>query len=145
MTAYNTLPCTVTYSSSKYGIKGFITALREEMCFYGYDRFIRTSCVYPAFTETNDELSRAHKGGVKSFFSILNDVDYVADLIVKELLKNNRNIFVPFYDTLQATFSVWMPRKVKTMIMRMATTSDKIQMRKKNLNLGNKFDFNNNG
>jgi short-subunit dehydrogenase len=89
-----TFPHIIAYASSKHGVTGFMNALYDEICYYNHDEFIKLTTVYPNFINTRKELS-----------DILNKVDeftprmspeYVAQEIVQGILRNTREIHLPY-------------------------------------------------
>lgn len=88
-----TFPCGVTYCATKFGVTGFMDALFDELCLLEQD-FIKTTCVYPTFINTRKDLGvMLNENGNMPRIS----PDTAANLIVKGILTNRRNIFVPNY------------------------------------------------
>ncbi|KAG5666666.1 hypothetical protein PVAND_014681 [Polypedilum vanderplanki] len=135
----DTCPNAVTYCTTKYGNAGFIAALREEMCFYGYDDFIKTTSVHPSFVQTNDGLSDLYNNLMYDKFVQMNDPDYMANLILKGILRDEFSFYVPFHDFILYYLSKTMPRKVKTRtlyeIMRKDKRDEYIRLRREKCGL----------
>lgn len=49
-------PLACAYCATKFGVKGFMSALYDELCVDGSDEFIKTTCVFPSFINTRKEL-----------------------------------------------------------------------------------------
>ncbi|KAG5673436.1 hypothetical protein PVAND_003484 [Polypedilum vanderplanki] len=135
----DTFPNMVAYCTTKYGNTGFINSLREEMCFYGYDEFIKCTAVHPTFIETNPELTKLHNGIFNENVFVLNDADEIADMIVKGIRQDKFYVNVPCYDVLMCYASNRLPRHVKTRVvyeaLRKDTRDQYIENRRKKLNL----------
>ena len=52
----NPLPSSVVYTATKYGVKGFMNTLYDELCINDYDKFINLTTVYPDFMNTRKDL-----------------------------------------------------------------------------------------
>lgn len=52
----NPLPTAVIYTATKYGVKGFMDTLYDELCINDYDKFINLTTVYPDFMNTRKDL-----------------------------------------------------------------------------------------
>lgn len=86
-----TIPFTVAYSATKFGVTGLMSALNDEICAFGLDDDIKTSIAFPTFVNTRKELARElEKSGVPRL-----NPNYVAHMIVKGILRNQRLIFIP--------------------------------------------------
>lgn len=86
-----TFPCGIAYCASKFGVTGFMDALFDELSVLEQD-FIKTTTVYPSFVNTRKDLSeRLDKVGILTRL----EPDDVADVIVKGILLNRRNIYIP--------------------------------------------------
>jgi short-subunit dehydrogenase len=135
----DTFPNMVAYCTTKYGNTGFLNSLREEMCFYGYDDFLKCTAVHPTFIDTNPDLTKLHNSIFKSHTFSLNDADKIADLVVTGVRKEKFNVNVPCYDVLMCYVSNRLPRNVKTRVVYEALKEDSrdqyIDMRRKKLNL----------
>lgn len=53
----NPLPAAVVYTATKYGVKGFMNTLYDELCINDYDKFINLTTVYPDFMNTRKDLT----------------------------------------------------------------------------------------
>lgn len=98
MTALMPLPMATIYSSTKYGVNGFMEALFDELCLSDHEEFIKLTTVYPYFISTRKELAEA-----------MNEIDditpmmspkFVVDKAVDAVLLNKRKIVIttePFH------------------------------------------------
>jgi all-trans-retinol dehydrogenase (NAD+) len=83
-------PCAVAYCATKFGVTGFMDALFDELCLFDQD-FIQTTTVYPTFINTQKKLgAQLDIAGIPRF-----DPDYAAHMIVKGIVRNQRNIYIP--------------------------------------------------
>lgn len=87
-----TIPCAVAYCATKFGVTGFMSALFDELCLFEQDDFIKTTTVYPTFVNTRKELGeKLEQAGVLPRL----EPEHAAHLIVKGILTNRRNVFIP--------------------------------------------------
>lgn len=130
---------TVTYATTKYGNQGFMDGLREEMCFYGFDDFIKISTVFPGHTYTMDRFTEICKTYFLEPMLLYNDVEYTADVTVNGLLKNYENIYISIFGFLLCSLVHILPRTLKTRIgkklLRNSKRDEYINMRLKHCNL----------
>lgn len=69
-----------------------MSALFDELCLFEQDDFIKTTTVYPTFVNTRKELGeKLEQAGVLPRL----EPEHAAHLIVKGILTNRRNVFVP--------------------------------------------------
>lgn len=85
-----TIPYSVSYCTSKFGVTGFMSALFDEMVVLGHDEYIKTTTIYPSFVNTRPDL----KEYVSKDIPMLSPED-VANQAVIGILKNQRNIYIP--------------------------------------------------
>lgn len=52
----NPLPTSVIYTATKYGIKGFMDTLYDELCVNDYDNFVTLTTIHPDFINTRKDL-----------------------------------------------------------------------------------------
>jgi short-subunit dehydrogenase len=87
------LPFSCSYSSTKFGVKGFMSALYDELCAYDNDKYIKTTCVFPSFINTRkilcDILDQSKEFGPRM------TPEYVADAVVKGILTEKRDVTLP--------------------------------------------------
>lgn len=109
-------PIACAYVATKFGVKGFMNALYDELCVDNSDEYVKTTCVFPSFINTRKELSDVldqttemvpkiiaanHLDGQMTIsFDLLFQTPrmspkYVADCIVDGMLLNRQNISVP--------------------------------------------------
>lgn len=88
-----TIPLACAYCATKFGVKGFMGALYDELCVENHERVIKLSTVFPGFINTRKELG-----------DLLDQVDeiaprmspnFAADAIVKGILADKRDITIP--------------------------------------------------
>lgn len=92
MTAVNTIPSAVVYSATKYGVKGFMSALYDELCLNDHEKFINLTTVFPDFINTRKDLIDVLEK-IKHMIILLAPND-VADKTVHGVLRKKRNIYV---------------------------------------------------
>jgi len=128
----------VTYTTTKYGNSGFMYALREEMYFLGFD-FIKTSTVYTGFVKTNDEMVASMSTYFNCEYLFFCEADKVAETVVDGILNDRENIHASRVESLTANYLFYLPRRLKTLVMRSFVKSSKrdeyINMRLKNCKL----------
>lgn len=87
------LPLGVAYSATKFGVRGFMAALFDELCAFDHDEYVKVTAVFPSFVNTRKELG--------DVLDHLNEItprmppDYVADKIVDGILRNKRDVTLP--------------------------------------------------
>lgn len=88
-----TIPCAVTYCTTKFGVNGFMEALKDELELLEQD-FIKTTIVYPSFVNTRKDLEERLNatGNVPR-----SEPKVVAKIIVDGVLRNQRKIIIPSY------------------------------------------------
>ncbi|XP_055610116.1 17-beta-hydroxysteroid dehydrogenase 13-like [Uranotaenia lowii] len=83
------------YVSSKYGARGFMDALHEELFYEGLEGQVNSTAVYPMFMNTRrevtDVLQKLNMLGRIPMYS----ARYSAKLIVRGLIRNQRQVFIP--------------------------------------------------
>lgn len=47
----------VTYTTSKFAVRGFMMSLNEELCYNNHSQYIKTTTIYPLFMATREELT----------------------------------------------------------------------------------------
>jgi short-subunit dehydrogenase len=57
--AIATIPTSVVYSATKFGVNGFMTCLYDDLCANDYDEFVKLTTVYPDFINTRKQLVNA--------------------------------------------------------------------------------------
>lgn len=84
-----TMPHSVAYCASKFGVTGLMSALYDELCALDHDSIIKTTTVYPCMVATRKDL-----------LEVIGDVPVwspqeVADATIKGILKERRTVFIP--------------------------------------------------
>lgn len=92
---FNPLPTAVVYTATKFGVKGFMNALYDELCVNDYDNFITLTTVYPDFMNTRKDLIDTLEK-VKHIPLLLTPAR-VADESVKAVLTKKREVNVTDY------------------------------------------------
>jgi short-subunit dehydrogenase len=111
-------PHTVIYTTTKYGNKAFMDTLREDMCQFGFDDFIKISTVFPGFVRTNDGMtSMISENFLESVF-MFTEPDYAANEIVKGILKNEENVYVSWLEVFQTKCLSLFARPFKRILLR---------------------------
>jgi short chain dehydrogenase len=93
MSAKITFPLAIVYCATKFGVKGFMGALYDELCITKVDDFIKVTTVYPAFISTRKELCEV-LDQVKEVTPRMSP-EYVADEVVKGILLNKSDVTLP--------------------------------------------------
>lgn len=86
-------PLACAYCATKFGVKGFMNALFDELCVTNDDKYVKTSTVYPGFISTRKELSDILDQTKE--FSPRMTPKYVANAIVEGMLANKHDITIP--------------------------------------------------
>ncbi|XP_037819313.1 estradiol 17-beta-dehydrogenase 11 [Lucilia sericata] len=102
------LPGAGIYTATKYGIIGFMEALRCELRLSSSD-YVRTTVANTYFMKTSGDLHLLSDAGISSSYPGL-PTAYVAEKIVRGMLLNERMVYVPKIFAL----SVWLLRLLPT-------------------------------
>ncbi|CRK91790.1 CLUMA_CG005421, isoform A [Clunio marinus] len=86
-------PLACAYCATKFGVRGFMEALYDELCVDNYETFIKTTCVFPAFVNTRKELSDV-LDQTKELGPRMSP-RYAANKIVEGMLLDKRDITLP--------------------------------------------------
>lgn len=86
-------PLACVYCATKFGVKGFMGALYDELCVDDSDEFVKVTTVFPSFISTRKELTDI-LDKTKEFAPRMSP-QYVANEIVKGMLLNRRDVTVP--------------------------------------------------
>ena len=86
-----TMPCAVAYCATKFGVSGFMEALNDELGLLKQD-FVKLTTAYPTFINTQKELGKRldEAGRIPRI-----EPSKAAHLIVKAMLRNRRNLYIP--------------------------------------------------
>ncbi|XP_070501575.1 uncharacterized oxidoreductase YoxD-like [Chironomus tepperi] len=130
-----------TYATTKFGNKGFIDALREDIHCYGFGDFIKTSTVFTGFVKTKDEMVDAVTNNFNNFLLSLCEPEKVADTVVDGIMKDDENIYASIIEAFFAALVYFFPRNVKNIFFHNLFKSDKrdeyVKMRLKSCKLLN--------
>jgi all-trans-retinol dehydrogenase (NAD+) len=89
-----TFPLAVAYSSTKFGVQGFMGSLYDELCITNADQYVKLTTVYPSFINTRKELSdildQTKELGPRM------TPQYVANEVVKGILVEKSDITLPY-------------------------------------------------
>ncbi|KXJ71453.1 hypothetical protein RP20_CCG020524 [Aedes albopictus] len=96
-TSYLPVGRLVSYVASKYGVRGLMEALNDEMYFDGLQNEIHTTTVFPCFMNTRKEvINTLQKLDILSRMPIFS-TKRTARAIVSGMLRNQRHVFMPKY------------------------------------------------
>jgi len=87
-----TIPFAVSYCTTKFGLSGLYSSLYDELCVLGKDKSIKTSTVYAGFINTQKQLGEVIDPNIPMM-----EPEKAAEKIVRGILLNHRNIYVPAY------------------------------------------------
>jgi len=88
--------------------------LREDMCFYGLDKFITVTTAIPGFIRTNDDYFDKIISKFHDYLINPSEPELVAEKIVDGILKNYENVHVSKHEIFSAWICNTLPREVKT-------------------------------
>lgn len=90
-----------TYSATKFGLRGFLTALRDELKPKG----VHVSGIYPSGVDTNMLRYEAKNGGTPlNFVSAPQSIESVAEAVVKATRTKKLEIYLPYSEGVSARF-----------------------------------------
>lgn len=87
------LPEAITYSSTKFGVRGFMESLAMQLLHRGESDFIKTTCIFPYFIRTSQAPVESVMQGCRH--KILYDVSHSARKMVEGILRNEEIITIP--------------------------------------------------
>lgn len=90
------LATAITYTASKFAVRGFMETLALDMHCQGHTDYIHTTTVCPYFIATNENLMASVKAGMKYTKGILK-VERAAHDIVEGVCRNEEVIVLPSY------------------------------------------------
>lgn len=88
-----TLPLAVAYCTTKFGVKGFMASLYDELCVDDTDEFVKLTTVFPSFINTRKELS--DRLDQTDEFTPRMSPDFVANEVVKGILYEKADVTIP--------------------------------------------------
>lgn len=88
-----TYPYGVGYCATKFGVRGFMQALFDELCASQDDKYVKTTCVFPSFIYTRKALGDILDEAVEVTPRMT--PAYVADQVVEGILFNRRDVTLP--------------------------------------------------
>ena len=94
------------YSASKFGLRGLLAGLRDELKEHG----VRVSGIYPSGVDTKMLRHEAEQGGsALNFVSEPQTVQAVGDAFERALKTGNIEVYVPYFDGLLARCLAFVP------------------------------------
>lgn len=85
----------ITYSTSKFGIRGFMESLALQLNHRDQSEFIKTTCAFPYFIRTNPQAINSLKDGGKVHLML--SPKSTAETITKAALRNEEIVAVPHW------------------------------------------------
>ena len=113
------------YATTKFGNKGFIDALREDLHCYGFSNFIKTSSVFTGFVKTKDDMVDTVTNNFKDFFLSMCEPEKVADSVVNGIRRDEENIYASNIEAFFAALVYVFPRNVKNVFFHNLFKKDK--------------------
>lgn len=111
-----------TYSASKFGLRGFMTSIRDELSEYG----VHVSGIYPSGVDTKMLRYEAENGGsALNFVSTPQTVDSVADAFEKALKSKRLEYYIPYSDSILGRFVSVFPWMIKWLYPMMESIGEK--------------------
>lgn len=86
-------PGDVVYSTSKYGVRGFMDALGQDIYFQGLSESINCTTVFPYFISTNAAIGEHLRDVCRHSFLL--DPELVATKAVEAIQYNTEAIMIP--------------------------------------------------
>lgn len=80
------------YTSTKFGVDGFMEAIFDELCINDHDDFIKLTTVYPYFIATRQEFADTFKEYDDGMLPLT--PQFVASEAVQGILKDKRKIII---------------------------------------------------
>lgn len=86
-------PLCSVYCATKFGVRGFMSSLFDQLCVDNHDEFIKLTTVYPSFMNTRKVFAELLDSGKES--ALLLEPEAVADEIVKAIMLNKQDVTLP--------------------------------------------------
>lgn len=93
MASYFPNPSDVAYSTTKFGVRGFMDALSQDLYIQGLDEEIITTSVYPYFMATNKAIGSHVKLICKHNYLL--EPTMVASEVLEAIVYNKQAIMIP--------------------------------------------------
>ncbi|XP_055609535.1 uncharacterized oxidoreductase YoxD-like [Uranotaenia lowii] len=106
------------YAASKFGVRGLMLSVAEELAFLGLDKQINTSCVYPSFMATRKELVDIISGSYGACIDPLAPEQAANEIVDGVLLNKSEFIVGHFLDKLAFSASGLLPKRIYRTILR---------------------------
>lgn len=87
------LPLGIAYTATKFGVRGFMAALYDELCAFNHDEYVKVTAVFPSFVNTRKDLADVLDN--TNEMTARMPPGYVADKIVDGILRNKRDVTLP--------------------------------------------------
>jgi all-trans-retinol dehydrogenase (NAD+) len=87
------IPLAACYTATKFGLRGFMSSLFDELCAYNHDDYIKTTTVYPSFINTRKQMTDVLDK--TTLFIARMPASYVANKIVDGIVNNKRSVTLP--------------------------------------------------
>ncbi len=98
------------YSTTKFGLRGYLMSLRDELI----DKGVRVTGIYPSGVDTQMLRYEARSGGSNlNFVSQPISVDSVANAVLKSLKSNHLEVYLPYSESISARFLSLFPWLLK--------------------------------
>lgn len=99
-----------TYSASKFGLRGFLTGIRDELKPYGVD----VSGIFPSGVDTQMLRYEAHNGGSNlNFVSEPLSVDEVGEAVMKVMKTKRLEVYLPYSESLSGRLVSCFPWAIR--------------------------------
>ncbi|XP_055608379.1 uncharacterized oxidoreductase SSP0419-like [Uranotaenia lowii] len=106
------------YTATKFGVRGLMRSLHEELDFLGQSHQVQTTCAYPSFMATRKELVEILKG---HFGISVNPItpEHAANIVVDGMLRNDSEIMVGrVMDCWLIRIMQFLPRRIYRLVMK---------------------------
>lgn len=101
-----------TYSASKFGLRGFLSAIRDELKVKG----VKVSGIYPSGVDTQMLRYEAQHGGSPlNFVGTPQPVTDVGDAVIRAMKTKSLEVYVPYTESLSARLISFFPWTVSYM------------------------------
>uniref|UniRef100_A0A336LIN3 Short-chain dehydrogenase/reductase 3 n=1 Tax=Culicoides sonorensis TaxID=179676 RepID=A0A336LIN3_CULSO len=91
--AYFPNPNVATYTTSKFGIRGFMEALNHDLYIQGHESYIKTTCAFPYYISTTKSLEERVRTICKYRYTVTPET--TAEHIVEGIVYNYETIMIP--------------------------------------------------
>lgn len=89
-------PVELTYSTSKFAVRGFMEALALDIAYKGHEKSIKLTTVYPSFMSTNSEVIKVYNEATKKrFLDKIYSPESIAKQIVSAIRSDTETLVIP--------------------------------------------------